>query len=76
MLARALEEKYRGEDRAGNCERLREAEDRIRELEDLHDEYVERLGVLRDRVVTALDKLIAEVAMSPDGDVGEIRGQL
>lgn len=73
MLARVLEETYATEDQARNW-RLRKAEERIRELEALHDEYVERLGVLRDRVVTELDKLIAEVAMNPDGDVGEISG--
>lgn len=27
-------------------------------MEELHDEYVARLGVLRDRVVTELDRLI------------------
>src|SRR6266849_1435633 len=64
-LARILEEAYSAEDRARNCQRLREAEEKIRKMEELHDEYVERLGVLRDRVVTEIDKLIEEVGMNP-----------
>jgi len=55
-LARIIEEAYCAEDRARNCQRLREAEEKIRKMEELHDEYVERLGVLRDRIVTEMDK--------------------
>jgi len=64
-LARILEEAYCAEDRARNCQRLREAEEKIRKMEELHDEYVERLGLLRDRVVTEMDKLIEEVGTNP-----------
>lgn len=48
-------------DRERDCETLRKAEAEIRELEALHDEYVERLGVLKDRIVTRMDKLIEDV---------------
>jgi len=41
-----------------NCALLGKAEEEIRELEQLHDDYVERIGKLRDKVVAELDKLI------------------
>ncbi len=44
--------------RAGNRgEGLAAAEAEVRELELLHDGYVERLEALRDRVLAELDKL-------------------
>jgi hypothetical protein len=61
-LARILEETYAADDRARTGERLRDAEHAIRGMERLHDAYVDRIGVLRDRVVTELDRLIEQVA--------------
>jgi hypothetical protein len=61
-LAKILEEAYGARDRAPTGERLREAEAQIREMERLHDEYVDRIGALRDRVVTETDRLIEQVA--------------
>lgn len=42
-----------------DCAPLRKAAEEIRELEQLHDVYVERIGGLRDKVVAELDKLIS-----------------
>jgi len=56
-LARILEE-YSAGDGASTAERLREAKAKVREMERLHDEYVDRIGILRDTVVTEMDKLI------------------
>ena len=61
-LAKILEEAYGAGDRARTGKRLREAEQTIREMEGLHDEYVDRIGVLRDRVVAEIDRLIEQVA--------------
>ena len=61
-LAKILEETYVAGDRARTAERLRDAEQAIRDMERLHDEYVDRIGVLRDRVVTEMDRLIEQVA--------------
>ena len=69
VLARILIEV--AQDRAPHCETLRKAAEEIRELEALHDEYVERLGVLKDRIVTRIDKLIEAVGVNSSGDVGE-----
>ena len=57
-LARLLEETYR----AGGCKgkELMDAENEVQELERTHDEYVERIGRLRDRVVIEIDKLMAQ----------------
>ncbi len=54
----ALMETYGASDRAGQVERLREAEEKVREMERLHDEYVDRMGSLRDRIVTEMDRMI------------------
>jgi hypothetical protein len=59
--ALALLEAYSAIDRAGEVERLREAEAKVREMERLHDEYVDRIGILRDRVVIEMDRLIERV---------------
>ncbi|HEY5073391.1 MAG TPA: hypothetical protein VII34_01760 [Pyrinomonadaceae bacterium] len=61
-LAKILEETYVAGDRARTVGRLRDAEEQIREMERLHDEYVDRIGALRDRVVTEMDRLIEQVA--------------
>lgn len=39
-------------------QKVREAEEEVGEMEQIHDEYVERLGRLRDRVVNELDKIL------------------
>lgn len=57
-LARALDEAYR----LGGWKRkekdLIKAENAVQELEGTHDEYVERLSTLRDRVVIEIDRLM------------------
>jgi hypothetical protein len=63
-LAKILEE-YGASDRAGQPERLREAEETVRGMERLHDEYVDRMGILRDRVVTEMDRMIERVGGAP-----------
>jgi hypothetical protein len=74
-LARIVEEQG-ASDRAGQTERLREAETKVRELERLHDEYVDRIGILRDRVVTEMDRMIERyrVARGPSPTVREGSG--
>lgn len=57
MLAVILGESNAGS-RTAQSETLRDAEANVRELERLHDEYVDRVGMLRDRVVTEMDGLI------------------
>jgi hypothetical protein len=74
-LARILEE-CGASDRAGQIERLTEAEEKVREMERLHDEYVDRMGILRDKVVTEMDRLIERyrVARSTSPTVREGSG--
>ena len=57
-LARILEEAYRPGGAGREGKELIEAENAVRELERTHDEYVERIGLLRERVVSEMDKLI------------------
>ena len=57
-LAEVLEETCRTGNRAHTSERLRETEQQIREMERLHDEHVDRIGMLRDRVMNEMDRLI------------------
>lgn len=40
---------------------LLEAENELRELERVHDEYVERIGRLRDRIIIEIDKLMEAI---------------
>jgi len=56
---------YRVRERAGQGERLRDAEEKVRELERLHDHYVDRIGILRDRIVAEMDRLIMRVGTAP-----------
>lgn len=59
-LARILDEAHQaGEKR----EKVKEAESEIYEMEQLHDEYVERIGQLRDRVVIEIDKILNETPL-------------
>lgn len=57
--AREEQEAKKGRDEARGLELVKESE-MVKELEQQHDKYVERMGVLRDRVVSELDKVIAE----------------
>jgi hypothetical protein len=57
-LAKILEETYVAGDRARTAGRLRDAEEQIGEMERLHDEYVDRIGALRAKVVAELERLI------------------
>jgi len=55
--ARILEELHAAADRASAYEQLSKAEQELGEMERLHDEYVDRLGRLRDRIVSQIDEL-------------------
>ncbi|HEX7174773.1 MAG TPA: hypothetical protein VF240_05775 [Pyrinomonadaceae bacterium] len=72
-LAKIEEEIYRAGDRARRNEELIEAQRSVREMERLHDEYVEQIGALRDRLVKEMDKLIERAGMnqSADAEIGE-----
>jgi hypothetical protein len=59
-LARMLEEAYRAGGWGRKGKELMDAENGIQELERTHDEYVERIGRLRDRVVIEIDKLMEQ----------------
>jgi hypothetical protein len=61
-LARMLEDAYRAGGWGHKGKNLIEAENRIQELERAHNEYVERIGQLRDRIIIEIDKLIAPTA--------------
>jgi hypothetical protein len=61
-LARISEEIYRGDGRVPTCDKLRTAQHDVQDLERLHDQYVQRIGELRDTIVTLMDRLIEEVA--------------
>src|SRR5689334_8016751 len=55
-LARMLDEVSRASESGDKGEKVREAENEVGEMEQIHDEYVEQLGRLRDRVVNEIDK--------------------
>lgn len=57
-LATAEQEAKRSGDETRELEPLKESE-LVRELERKHDKYVERIGVLRDRVVSELNEVIS-----------------
>lgn len=57
-LARMLEDAYRAGAKSRKGRALIKAEDRIQKLERVHDEYVERLSQLRDRIIIEKDKMI------------------
>ena len=61
-LAGAVAEVYGADERVPNCGRLRKAEEEVREMERLHDEYVDRIGRLKDKVARELDRMIGKVA--------------
>jgi hypothetical protein len=62
-LAKLEEEMYRAGEQVSRGEELTQATKMILEMERLHDEYVEHIGVLRDRVVHQLDMLIEQTRM-------------
>lgn len=59
-LARILDEAHRAGAQGDKGQNMRESENEIYEMEQLHDEYVERIGELRDRIVIEIDTLLAE----------------
>lgn len=59
-LASMLEEAYRAVGCTRKDKELMEAENALSELERAHDEYVERIRLLRDRVLIEMDKLIEQ----------------
>jgi len=63
-VAKTVEEMYRAGDRGRKGEKLIEAKKDVREMERLHDEYVERTGVLRHKVVNEMDRLIEQAGMN------------
>jgi len=74
-LAKIEEEMYCAGDRARRGAKLIAAQKAVREMERLHDEYVEQIGVLRDKVVKEMDKLIEQAGMnqSHGAEVGKER---
>lgn len=60
-LAKVELEMHDGGERASGREKLVETQKAVREMERLHDDYVERIGVLRDNVVSEMGKLIEQV---------------
>lgn len=70
-LAKIEERKYRFSDKADKSEELLGAKKLVLEAEHLHDKYVEQMGVLRDRVLNGLDKLIEQVEMNRGAGVTE-----
>lgn len=61
-LASARREAHGGSVDAQAFEILKETEE-VTRLERQHDEYVERVGVLRDRVVSEIEKLLREIEL-------------
>lgn len=59
-LARIRDEVCGAVESEEKWEKVREAEKEIGEMEQIHDEYVERLGQLRDKIVSEIDKLSFE----------------
>jgi hypothetical protein len=50
---------------------LTEAKKVVLEMEQLHDKYVEQIGVLKGRVLNSLDRLIQQVEMNQSSGVTE-----
>lgn len=59
-LARIRDEVCGASESEEKGEKVREAEKEVGEMEQRHDEYVEQLGQLRDKVVSEIDKLLFE----------------
>jgi hypothetical protein len=71
-IAKIEEDIYGAGSRSDREEELWEAKKAILELEQLHDEYVEQMGALRDRVVNELDRLIEQARMNQSADAEEL----
>jgi hypothetical protein len=56
-VAKIEEEMHRAGNRVRSGEAIMEARKLVLEMERSHDEYVEQIGALRDRVVNELDRL-------------------
>ena len=69
-LARMLEELHTGD--PDRSERLTEAENDVRAMEQLHDEFVDRIDVLRDTVTTEIDKLIEQAGKGDSSRFDEV----
>ena len=63
-VAKIEEEMHRAGNRVHGGEALMEARQLVLEMERSHDEYVEQIGALRDRVVNELDRLCQQTAMN------------
>lgn len=59
-LAGILDEAHRGGEPGNKDEKVREVENEICEMEQLHDDYVERIGQLRERVILEIDRLLGD----------------
>ncbi len=68
-LAEIEEQKYHASDQADKVEELTAAKKVVLELEQLHDKYVEQIGMLKDRVLNSLDRLIQQVEMNQSAGV-------
>lgn len=60
QFARILDEVHQVGESVNMGEKLKEAENEVSEIEQLHDEYVERIGWLRERIVNEIDKLLVD----------------
>lgn len=68
-LAKIAEQIYHASNQADNVEELTEAKKVVLEMEQLHDRYVEQIGVLRDRVLNSLDRLIQQVEINQSAGI-------
>ena len=65
-LARIRDEETGTSECKDEGERVRETENEVGEMEEIHDQYVERLGRLRDRVINEIDKLLVEDTLTKE----------
>lgn len=63
-LARKLEEAYGAGGLGCKGKELLDAENGVAELERVHDDYVEQIGRLRDRVVIEIDKVMEQISLN------------
>lgn len=70
-LARMLDEVHAAKASTDRCEEVREVEDEVCRMEELHDGYVERVGRLRDRVIREMDRLLAEDSLLREASESE-----
>jgi len=70
-LARIRDEVCGTSEREENGEKVREAEKEVGKMEQRHDEYVKRLGQLRDKVVSEIDKLLFDDTLRREAEKSE-----